>query len=48
MEGKGAEEECGQAGRLSWSRPFHPRPWPAMVPRLSPALGEGGVCMFHS
>lgn len=40
------EEECRQAGRLSWSRPFHPRP--VTVPRLSPALGEGGVCVFHS
>lgn len=44
-EGDG-EEECRQAGRLSSSRPFHPRP--VMVPRLPPALGEGGVCVFHS
>lgn len=26
VEGQGAEEECRQAGRLSWSCPFHPPP----------------------
>ena len=45
---RGPRRNADRQGDSAGVAPSTPHPRPVMVPRLSPALGEGGVRVFHS